>query len=152
MTDEEKSAAEEAAKNTAQEVINRLNNGEDFASLVKEYSKDEGSVDNEGLVENFTKGDVVDEFFEATRNLKDGEYSKEPVKSTYGYHVILRVSATDKKALKDIKDDIMEEIVENKLDDDSTLYTKTWVEIRKKYNFTINDTTLKAIYEETVNS
>ena len=46
----------------------------------------------------------------------------------------------------------MEKIVENKLSDDSTLYTKTWVDIRKKYNFTINDTTLKNAYEKTINS
>lgn len=152
MTDEEKSAAEDAAKAKTQEVINKLNNGEDFTSLVKEYSEDTGSVDNEGLVENFTKGDVDDAFFTETNNLKNGEYSKEPVKSSYGYHVILRVSSTDKKALKDIKDEVMEKIVENKLSDDSTLYTKTWVDIRKKYNFTINDTTLKNAYEKTINS
>lgn len=151
MTDEEKNAAEEAAKNKAQEVINRLNNGEDFASLVKEYSEDEGSVDKEGLVENFTKGDVVDEFFNATAKLKDGEYTTEPVKSSYGYHVILRVSATEKKALKDIKDEVVEKIIEKKLDEDSSLYTKTWVEIRKKYNFTINDTKLKDTYEKSIN-
>ena len=151
MTDEEKTAAEEAAKNKAQEVINRLNNGEDFASLVKEYSEDEGSVDKEGLVENFTKGDVVDEFFNATAKLKDGEYTTEPVKSSYGYHVILRVSATEKKALKDIKDEVVEKIIEKKLDEDSSLYTKTWVEIRKKYNFTINDTKLKDTYEKSIN-
>lgn len=151
MTDEEKNAAEEAAKNKAQEVINRLNNGEDFASLVKEYSEDEGSVDKEGLVENFTKGDVVDEFFNATAKLKDGEYTTEPVKSSYGYHVILRVSATEKKALKDIKDEVVEKIIEKKLDKDSSLYTKTWVEIRKKYNFTINDTKLKDTYEKSIN-
>lgn len=151
MTDEEKTAAEEAAKNKAQEVINRLNNGEDFASLVKEYSEDEGSVDKEGLVENFTKGDVVDEFFNATAKLKDGEYTTEPVKSSYGYHVILRVSATEKKALKDIKDEVVEKIIEKKLDKDSSLYTKTWVEIRKKYNFTINDTKLKDTYEKSIN-
>ena len=149
--DEEKNAAEEAAKNKAQEVINRLNNGEDFASLVKEYSEDEGSVDKEGLVENFTKGDVVDEFFNATAKLKDGEYTTEPVKSSYGYHVILRVSATEKKALKDIKDEVVEKIIEKKLDEDSSLYTKTWVEIRKKYNFTINDTKLKDTYEKSIN-
>lgn len=152
MTDEEKSAAEDAAKAKAQEVIDKLNNGEDFTSLVKEYSEDTGSVDNEGLVENFTKGDVDNAFFTETNNLKNGEYSKEPVKSSYGYHVILRVSSTDKKALKDIKDEVMEKIVENKLSDDSTLYTKTWVDIRKKYNFTINDTTLKNAYEKTINS
>jgi foldase protein prsA 3 len=152
MTDEEKSAAEDAAKAKAQEVIDKLNNGEDFTTLVKEYSEDTGSVDNEGLVENFTKGDVDDAFFTETNNLKNSEYSKEPVKSSYGYHVILRVSSTDKKALKDIKDEVMEKIVENKLSDDSTLYTKTWVDIRKKYNFTINDTTLKNAYEKTINS
>lgn len=152
MSDEEVSAAEEAAKNKAQEVINRLNNGEDFTALVSEYSEDEGSVENEGLVENFTKGDVVDEFFNATTKLKNGEYSNEPVKSDYGYHVILRVNSTDKKALKEIKNDVVDKIVENKLNEDSNLYTTTWVEVRKKYSFTINDTELKAAYEKAINN
>lgn len=147
MSDDEKTAAEEAAKTKAQEVIDKLNNGEDWATLVSEYSNDEGSKDNEGKVENFTKGDVVDEFWNAVEKLKDGEYTAEPVKSSYGYHVIYRVSYTDKKALKDIKNDVVDEIVKNKLSGDSNLYTNTWKEIRKKYNLTINDSVIKKAYE-----
>jgi foldase protein PrsA len=150
MSDEEISAAEEAAKNKAQEVINRLNNGEDFDSLVKEYSEDEGSVDNNGLIENFTKGDVVDEFWDAVESLNDNEYTTEPVKSSYGYHIIYRVSSTEKQTLNEIKDSLVDEIVESKLNDDSSLYTNTWIAIRKKYNFTINDTVIKESYENTV--
>lgn len=151
MSDEEKSIAEEEAKNRAQEVIDRLNNGEDWATLVKEYSNDEGSVDNEGLIENFTHGDVVDEFWDAVDSLKDDEYTQEPVKSSYGYHVVYRVSYTDKKALKDIKDDVVEQMAENKLLDDTNLYTSTWVEIRKSYNLKINDSVIKKAYENIIN-
>lgn len=144
-------ANEEAAKAKAQEVINRLNNGEDWATLVTEYSDDEGSVEDEGLVENFTYGDVVDEFWNATEALKDGEYTQEPVKSNYGYHVIYRVNNTKKEALKDIKDDVVNKIVENKLNEDSTLYTNVWAKIRNKYNLTINDSTIKKAYEKATN-
>jgi parvulin-like peptidyl-prolyl isomerase len=148
MSDEEIAAAEEDAKNKAQEVIDKLNNGEDWATLVSEYSEDEGSADDEGLVENFTKGDVVDEFWDAVVDLKDGEYTKEPVESSYGYHVIYRVSYEEKDSLDDMKDELIETIISNKLDEDSDLYTDTWVKIRKKYNFTINDTVIKKAYED----
>ena len=151
MSDEEKAAAEEAAKTTATEVISKLNNGEDWKSLVAQYSEDTGSKDNEGLIEDFTKGDVVDEFWNAVEGLKDGEYTAEPVKSSYGYHVIMRVSYTEKEALKDIKNDLVDEIVTNKLSEDTSLYTSTWVKIRKKYNLVINDTVVKSKYETTTN-
>lgn len=148
MSDEEKSAAEENAKNKAKEVIEKLNNGEDWASLVKEYSEDEGSIDDEGLVENFTKGDVVDEFWNAVEKLEDGKYTSEPVKSSYGYHIIKRESYKEKEKLDDMKDELIETIINNKLSEDSNLYTSTWVEIRKKHNFEINDTIIKNAYEK----
>lgn len=152
MSDEEKAAAEETAKNTANEVINKLNNGEDWSSLVSSYSTDSGSKDNDGLIENFTKGDVVDEFFNAVKELNDGSYTSEPVKSKYGYHVILRVSKTDKEALENMKTDLINEIIESKLSSDSNLYTTTWDSIRKEYNLKINDTTIENAYNKTINA
>lgn len=152
MTDEEKAAKEEEAKNKAQEVINKLNEGADWATLVKEYSNDEGSVEDEGLVENFTKGDVVDEFWTGVEALEDGKYSSAPVKSSYGYHVIYRVSYTEKDKLEDMKDELVEEIVDVKLSEDANAYTEAWAAIRGKYNFTINDSIIKNAYEDSIKS
>ena len=149
-SDEEKTNAENEAKEKAMEVINKLNDGANWSDLVKEYSEDTGSVDADGLIENFTKGDVVDEFFEASSNLKDDEYTKEPVKSTYGYHVILKVSTTEKASLEDKKESIMDELVKNYLSNDSNLESDTWVEIRKSYNLAINDSTIESNYEKSI--
>ena len=150
MTDEEKTAAEEAAKATAQEVITKLQNGEDWATLVSTYSEDEGSKDNEGLVENFTYGDMDESFFNATTKLEDGKYSTEPVKSAHGYHVILRVSATEKPSLKDKKEEIVDAIINEKLNSDSALYKNTLVKIRKQYKLEIKDTVVKNAYEKAI--
>lgn len=149
MNDEEVASKEEEALNKANEVIEKLNNGEDWATLVSEYSEDEGSKDNEGLIENFTKGDVVDEFFNASVALENGKYSSEPVKSEFGYHVILKVSSEDKKALDELKDEIKNTLVEKKLTDDANLYTNTWKDIRKKYKLSIEDSAIKNAYEKT---
>ena len=151
MSDEEKAAAEEAAKTTATKVISKLNNGEDWKSLVAQYSEDTGSKDNEGLIEDFTKGDVVDEFWNDVEGLKDNEYTTEPVKSSYGYHIIYRVSYTEKESLKNMKNDLVDEIVTNKLSEDTNLFTTTWTNIRKKYKLVINDTVVKSKYDTTTN-
>ena len=91
-SDEDQEKAEEKAKKEAENIIKKLDKGEKFEDLAKKYSDDEGTKEDGGLLENFSKDSVVTEFWDASYKLKDGEYTKEPVKSEYGYHVILRVS------------------------------------------------------------
>lgn len=151
MSDDDKAEAEEEARIKAAEVIEKYANGESWADLVNTYSEDEGSKANEGLVENFTYGDVDDAFLKATAALKDDEYTKEPVKSQFGYHVILRVSATEKPALKSKKEEIKKSLVEDKLNSDANLFTNTLVKIRKEYKLDIKDTAIKNAYEKSIN-
>lgn len=147
MSDDEKAEAEEKAKKTAEKIIKKLDDGSKWSDLVKKYSADTASVSDDGLISNFTKGDVVDEFFEASVNLEDDEYTKEPVESSYGYHIILKVSSTKKPSLKKVKDSVINSIVENKMTNDSTLYTTAWNKVRENYNLKINDSALKKGYK-----
>ena len=147
-TDEEKEEAKTKAKEKAEEVIKKLDDGAAWADLVKEYSDDTGSKEDEGLIKDFTKGDVVDEFFTASVELKKGKYTKEPVESTYGYHVILKVSNTKKPSLKDSKEKILDAISQNKLNNDENLYKNTWIEIRKDYKLEISDSTVNNNYNK----
>lgn len=150
MTEEEVTAAEEAAKAKVQEAIDRYANGESWADLVNEYSEDTGSKENEGLVENFTKGDLDEAVFNATLSLKDGEYTKEPVKSSYGYHAVLRVSSTEKDSLENKKEEIISALVDEKLNSDEKLYNNTLISIRKNYKLNIKDTKIKSLYEKSI--
>lgn len=86
---------------TAKEVKDKLDKGEDFAKLAKEYSKDTGSAEKGGAVDWFgVDANLVPEFIDASYKLKKGEIS-EPVKSQYGYHIIqvtdTRAAETDTK-------------------------------------------------------
>lgn len=71
----------------AKELIKQLDAGKDFAELAKENSTD-GTAQNGGDLGYFGKDEVVPEFGEAAFALEPGTYSKTPVKSEFGYHVI----------------------------------------------------------------
>jgi foldase protein PrsA len=116
MTDEQKKAEEDKALATAKDIIKRLDSGADFASLAKEKSEDTGTAANGGLFANFTAEGTDKDFFKAAKALKANEYTKEPVKSQFGYHVILKVSEKDKKALKDVRDYVIESLLNDKID------------------------------------
>lgn len=148
-TDEEKAEAEKKALEQAKEIIAKLNNGEDFATLAKEYSKD-GSASNGGALGEFNRGDMVDEFFEAALALNVGEYSKEPVKSEYGYHIILKTAQKEKPTLESVKEEVIETLAEEKINSDDTLSYKALIELRKDSGMTIEDKDLKEQYENYV--
>lgn len=82
---------------TANEVIEKLSNDGDFATLAKEYSTDSSSAENGGNLDYFSTGDMVYPFEQAAYNLEVGEVS-EPVQSDYGYHII---KVTDKREKED---------------------------------------------------
>jgi len=77
------------AKVLALQVVNKVVAGADFGKLAKQYSDDLGSKDNGGQYPAFSKGSgFVEEFENTAFTLKVGQYTVEPVKTTYGYHVI----------------------------------------------------------------
>lgn len=147
-TDDEITEAEKEAKKTAKEIIKKLNNGEDFAKLAKKYSEDEASAVNGGKLGYFELDTMVEEFSEAAKELKVDEYTKEPVKSSFGYHIILKTGQKDKPELKDVKDSIKEKLTLQKLDEDATLYYQTLIDIRKENNIKWNDTVLEDKYND----
>ena len=151
-TDEEKTNAENEALEKAKNLIEQLNNGADFETLAKENSDDDATKDNGGVINNVVKEGYVTEFWNAAYALENGTYTTEPVKTEYGYHIIYKVSHTEKKSLEEMKDTLYSKIVSAKIDDDSSLEEKTWVKIREKYNLSINDSTINSTYKSSIKS
>ena len=147
MTDAEKKAAEEAALKEANEIISKLKNGEDFSELAKKYSDDESTASNGGTLADFAHGSMLSVFEEAAKKLEVGKYTTTPVKTSYGYHIILKVSQKDKPSLDTVKEDIIEELASDKLNSDATLQITALEELRKDYKVEIQDDTLKSQYE-----
>ena len=146
-TDAEKTAAEEAALKKAKEVIEKLNKGEDWDKLAKEYSSDDSNKDKGGKLNDFVHGDMVAEFEKAAKELEKGKYTTTPVKTQYGYHIIYKVDQKEKPELKTVKDDIIDEIANDKINSDSTIQTVALEKIREKYGMKIEDDSLKGQYE-----
>lgn len=70
------------------ELKRRIDQGEDFASLAKEYSDDETTKDKGGFLGNLRRGIIIPEFQKVVFSLKPGEVSS-PVRTKDGYHLIL---------------------------------------------------------------
>ena len=119
---------------TANEVLDRLNNGADFAELAREYSTCP-SAEEGGDLDWFSRGRMVPEFEEAAFALQVGEMSG-IVKTQFGYHII---KLTDRKEahtptldeIKDrVRDDYTQEAAEQKFNDwYDDIYAQTQVEI-----------------------
>lgn len=75
-------------KAEAEKIIDQLNKGADFATLAKKDSIGP-SAKQGGELGWFKANDMVPAFSAALPKLKPGEYTKEPVHTQYGWHVIL---------------------------------------------------------------
>ena len=91
------------AKKITDEVLAKLDAGEDFDKLIDKYGEDPGI--SSGNYYLFGAGEMAPEFEEASKNLEIGAYTKTPVKSDFGYHIIKRYEINkDIKEFKDFKD------------------------------------------------
>ena len=98
---------DEEAKKEAQSILDRINAGEDFDTLMNQYSEDTGLSNNPNGY-TFTEGQMVTEFYDGAKALAEDEVS-ELVKSSYGYHIIKRVKLDDSQ-LDNYKSDIVSAI------------------------------------------
>lgn len=105
-----------ADEKTAKDVLAKLNKGEDFAKLAKQYSTD-GTKENGGDLGYFIKGAMVPEFADAAFALKKGDVSKAPVKTQFGYHIIKVVDIRKhvKPTLEQIQDRIRAQLTDEQI-------------------------------------
>ena len=156
-TDEETDEAEEKAKAEIEDIISKLDeakaNGEDieevFGELVKEYSEDEDSKEDNVSLGRINYGDSdgkYDELIAAAEELKDGEYSTEVITSELGYHVILKIKSYEKEKLDDLKDEIIQTLSEDYIQNNDDAGINALQHYRREYGMEIQDDEINRQY------
>lgn len=101
----------------AKTLIIEIEGGADFSKLAKEKSTDTGSGANGGDLGWFSGQNMVASFATAVAAMKKGELSKTPIKSQFGWHVIIlddeRITTAPK--FDEVKQDIEKVIIKEKL-------------------------------------
>ena len=120
-------------KAEAEAIINQLNHGANFAALAEKDSIDPGAK-NGGELGWFTKDEMVPAFSDAAFALKPGQYTKTPVQSQFGWHVILLEGrrTAPAPALADVQDQIRQTLADNAIQ-------ATLAAARAKVKVTINN-------------
>ncbi len=90
----EQGLTEEDAKKKLAEIQAQFAKGGKWDDLAKQHSEDPGSKDKGGLYEGISFGQFVPEFEAAVKKQEVGKVG-EPVKSTFGYHLIQVESRTE---------------------------------------------------------
>ena len=105
------SLSDEQAKAKIQEIEKRLQQGEDFAALAKEFSNDPGSAGSGGDLGYAGPGVYDPAFEEALYALEKGQVSA-PVRSEFGWHLIklLGVQAPEVPTLDSLKDKLLRDL------------------------------------------
>ena len=134
---------DEDAKALAEEIISKLNEGKSFDEVKEEY-KDKITYEN--LNYQGFNSNIQDSYMDALKKLENGKYTTEPVKTTYGYHVIHRIDQKEKAALEDIKEEIIEKISDEKKAADQNLYYKSLIHMREENGLKFSDTVFEDKY------
>jgi peptidyl-prolyl cis-trans isomerase C len=126
----------------AKEIIKELDAGKSFEELAKAKSTDPNK-DEGGDLGYFTKGRMVPEFEAAAFALEKGAYTKEPVKTQFGFHVIL---VEDKRpqappTLEEVEPQVRQLVMRDK-------YLDLLASAKKSTDVEISDPALKKAYDD----
>ena len=140
---------DEEAKKLANEIIEKLNNGTSWDDVVSEY-KDQ--ITSEDLGYQAFNASLEEAYVKEMRSLEVDSYSKSPVLTSYGYHIVYKKAQKDKPELKDVEQDVKEILAKEKKNADSNLYYKSLISMRVDAKLEFSDTKLRDEYKEYVNN
>ena len=105
-----------SGEDVAQKIIQQLQSGADFATLAKRLSSDKESAARGGDLGWFPPDRMVKPFADAVALLKKGEFTKTPVETQFGWHVIQLQNSRDRAppAFDDVKDRLGQFVLQKK--------------------------------------
>ena len=140
--------SDDEAKKLANEIIGKLNNGTSWEDVTKEY-KDQ--IVTEELGYNAFNASLESAYLKECKDLAVGSYSKTPVLTSYGYHIVFKIDQKEKPKLDEIKDDVKEVLAKEKKNADTNLYYKALIQMREEANLEFSDTVFGDAYKKYTN-
>jgi len=138
-----------ADEKTAKEVKKKLDTGEKFATLAKEYSTDTATASKGGDLGWFGMGTMDENFEKAAYKLKTKEISA-PVKTENGYHIIQVTDKKEKGKYEDVKDEMEYKLKVSKLTTEDI--NEAMEKELKEADVSIKDKDLKALLDAATSS
>jgi peptidyl-prolyl cis-trans isomerase SurA len=126
------------AKNTIQDIYKKLQQGEKFDDLAKQFSEDKSSSSKAGVLNRFGSGQLSSEEFETVAFSLTKENSiSEPFKSQFGWHIVKLIDKFPVKTLEEMQPDLETKVSK---DDRSRLIVASMTDkLRKKYTVNRDD-------------
>ena len=109
----------------AKEIVKKIRKGDSFTQLAKEHSLD-SSASNGGRLGWVTPGVFVPEFKEALLKLDEDEWTRTPVKSSFGWHIIQNLGERKRTILpySEVKQKLINSINQSKVNEYSQILVK----------------------------
>jgi peptidyl-prolyl cis-trans isomerase C len=119
----------------AKSLIAQIKGGAKFEDLAKKFSKDPGSGENGGDLDFANPSAYVPEFSQAMVKLQKGEFTQEPVKSQFGFHIIKLEDTRSAQvpALDEVKGQIQQQLSQKKM---TAFRDEIRVKAKTDYKFT----------------
>ncbi len=138
-------------------IYNEVNKEDgDWSDCVRRYSDDKGTISNNGVLSPFRVNQIVPEFISAVKSLQPNEIS-EPVKTSFGYHIVRLVGTTPhgdfeteksriaERVERDMRGQLSEEIAMRRIMKDNNF--KEDAKVKDAFIATIDSTIIEAKYQ-----
>ena len=152
VNDNDPEKCDSVVKAKAYNIYNEIDkDGKNWDIIVRKYSEDKGSANNGGMLSPFKVNQIVPEFIAAVKSLKPQEFS-EPIKTSYGYHIVRLIATSGiqdleserenikKRVEKDMRVKVSDEVVLKRILKENKF--KEYIKVKDSFIATI-DSTLK---------
>ena len=141
--------SKDEANKLAKEIIKKLDSGKTWDEVLEEY-KDK--IVSEELGYQAFNASLESSYLEECKELEVDKYSKTPVLTSYGYHIVYKIDQKETPKLEEVKDDIIEILATKMKKADTNLSNKALAAMREEAKLEFVDSVLADEYKEIVNS
>ena len=125
---------QDKAKNTIYDIYSKIQQGEKFEDLAKQFSEDKSSSSKGGVLNKFASGQLSSEAFENVAfSLTNPDEISKPTQSQFGWHIVKLIQKHPVKTIDEMKNELETKI--GKDDRSKKIVASLNEKLRKKYTY-----------------
>lgn len=135
----------------ANEIIAKLEEGKSFDDVATEYADNLTIISEEVNFDWLDANSLAEEYVIASNKLEKDAYTKEPVLTDFGYHIIYCVDKAEKPTFEEAEEDIVQKLGKDLEAEDAYIRYRALIKLREDNGLEFKDEKFKEDYQEYCN-